>query len=144
MSNISLKTFFKNKHKGYTLLVWWLTAFYRARMVFIPSKYLEKYWGDKNMESSETETENHLWTARFIGREVNRVADLTPWESKCMIRALTAQYLLHRKGIPSTMYLGVGKDDDGNMIAHAWIRCGEYYVTGGDGKGLAIVGKFRK
>ena len=29
------------------------------------------------------------------------------------------------------------------MIAHAWLRCGQIYVTGGDGQGYAVVAKFK-
>lgn len=126
------------------ILIVWLCAFYRARMLLIPSKYLEKHWGEKGQESPREESENNYWTCVYVGNAVTRIAEKTPWESKCMVQALTAQYLLHRKGISTTLYLGVGKDDEGNMIAHAWIRSGRCYVTGGDGKGMAVVGKFRK
>ena len=29
------------------------------------------------------------------------------------------------------------------MIAHAWLRCGQMYVTGGNGSSYAMVAKFR-
>ncbi|WP_051204843.1 lasso peptide biosynthesis B2 protein [Butyrivibrio sp. VCD2006] len=61
------------------------------------------------------------------------------------MRALTAQKLLLEKGIESTLYLGCKEDETGKMVAHAWIRCGKAYVTGGNGAadGYAIVEKFR-
>ena len=40
------------------------------------------------------------------------------------------QHFLKRHHIPTTIYLGVNKDDLNNMQAHAWIRCGEMIVTG--------------
>jgi hypothetical protein len=55
---------------------------------------------------------------------------------------MTARKLLMKKHISSTLYLGVGKDND-QMIAHAWLRCGNMYVTGGDGKNYSMVAKFR-
>ena len=41
------------------------------------------------------------------------------------------------------MYLGC-KMNEGKMVAHAWLRCGAMYVTGGDGvaNGYAVVDKF--
>jgi hypothetical protein len=36
------------------------------------------------------------------------------------------------------------KRDNGKMVAHAWIRTGEFYLTGGDGTDYAMVAKFRK
>ena len=47
-----------------------------------------------------------------------------------------------KRGVNTTLYLGVGKED-GNMVAHAWLRCGQLYVTGGNGNGYAMVAKFR-
>jgi hypothetical protein len=51
---------------------------------------------------------------------------------------------MSEKGIGSTMYLGC-KEEKGKMLAHAWIRCGAMYVTGGNGAadGFAIVEKFK-
>ena len=66
----------------------------------------------------------------------------TAWESKCLVRALTAQRLLKKKGIPSTMYLGC-KMEEGNMVAHAWLRVGKLYVTGGNGESYSKVDRFR-
>ena len=142
---ISVLRFFKyNRNKRMTLVIWYLTAFYRLQMLLVPSKSLEKKWGEKGKESPNEDTMQNYRYAYDVSLEVNRIADKTPWESKCLVRALTARYLLHRKGIVTTMYLGVGKDDEGKMIAHSWLRCGENKVTGGDGSGFAVVAKFCK
>ena len=45
------------------------------------------------------------------------------------------------KGIASTIYLGVFKEN-GKLKAHAWLRCGQLYLTGGNGEGMAVVAKF--
>lgn len=131
-----------NRHKRRTLAVWGLAAFYRCQMLFIPSKKLEKYWGERGVESPEEDTYEHYRYAYVISKEVGRISDKTPWESKCLVRALTARHFLHRKGIVTTLYLGVGKDEKGKMIAHAWLRCGKMFVTGGDGSKYATVAKF--
>lgn len=41
------------------------------------------------------------------------------------------------------MYLGC-KLEEGKMVAHAWIRCGRMYVSGGSGEDYSVVDKFRK
>lgn len=135
---------FENNHKKRTVAIYLLTAFYRMQILLIPSKYLEKKWGERGKESEATEIEANYRTAYFISKDVNRIADKTPWKSLCLVRALAARYLMVRKGIPTTLYLGVGKDENGKMIAHAWLRCGEMYMTGGDGSGYAMVAKFCK
>ena len=116
MSNISLIRFLKNNdRKRRTLAIWYLTAFYRAQMLMIPSKKLQKNWGESGKESPETDLTVNYRYAYVVARDVSRIADHTPWESKCLVRALTARYLLHRKGIKTTLYLGVGKDEITNL-----------------------------
>ena len=139
----SVVRFIKNNdHKKLTIAIYILTAFYRAQMLLVPSKRLQKHWGQSGVESPE----NVGWFSYFyaikVGNEENRIADKTPWESKCLVRALTARRLLHRKKIVTTLYLGVGKDENDAMVAHSWLRCGKAYVTGGDGAKYATVAKF--
>ena len=117
---------------------------YRFLIFFIPMRYLEKYFGEKEKESHEQGTDRDYYWAYRVSREVNRIADKTPWDSKCLVRALAAQHILQRRGVSTTLYLGVGKDENKKMIAHAWLRCGSFYVTGGAGEEYAMVAKFKK
>ena len=132
----------KNKNIRRVVAIWYLTAFYRAQMLLIPSKKLEKRWGKRGEESPADDTPWNYKYAYDVSTDVNRIAGKTPWKSKCLVRALTVRYFVRRKGITSTMYLGVGKDENGKMIAHSWLRCGKLYATGGNGDGYGIVAKF--
>lgn len=69
--------------------------------------------------------------ARRVLWAVNMATIRTPWESKCLVRALTAQRMLKKRDVYTTLYLGVGKDTNNKMLAHAWLRCGEFIMTGG-------------
>lgn len=131
----------KNKNKKQTLSIYACSAYYRFMMLHLPSEKLEKTIGIRGEESAATDTMEHMRLAYHLGKEVCRIADKTPWESKCLVKALTARSLLSKHGIESTLYLGVGKEE-GKMVAHAWLRCGEMYVTGGNGEGYATVAKF--
>ena len=115
----------------------------RAFILFVPFNKLRKRMGKVKMESAEEVDKDTYQTARVIAETIGIVSRHTPWESKCLVQALTAQRMLKENGISTTIYLGVKKDLDNNMLAHAWIRCGEYYVTGGANKdGYAVVAKF--
>ena len=53
--------------------------------------------------------------------------------------------MLEKRGIESTLYLGTAKDESGELIAHAWLRSGPYFVTGAEGmEKFTVVGKFAK
>ncbi len=125
-----------------TLAIYAYTAFYRFTILFIPSKIQQKYWGRSGEESPMEETKEHYDYCALVSKHVNRVSNKTEWESKCLVRALTARRLLMRKNITCTLYLGVGKNEKGEMVAHAWLRSGQAYVTGGNGKDYATVAKY--
>ncbi|MBP3961799.1 lasso peptide biosynthesis B2 protein [Paenibacillus lignilyticus] len=69
---------------------------------------------------------------RQIAQAIRVVSRHTIWESQCMVRAIAAKKMLKRRQIESTLYLGTARDDQGNMIAHAWLRSGPFYVTGAE------------
>ena len=132
-----------NTEKKLSLLCWYYSAKYRIQMLYTKPNKLPRKWGIEGEESPEKDTpENYAYAGR-ISWCVNQVCSKTSWESKCLVRALTAQTLLRKKGIKTTLYLGC-RLDEGKMVAHAWLRCGEKYVTGGNGvkNGYAMVDKF--
>lgn len=91
---------------------------------------------------AESPTEVNYTTYRKaakVGWAVNRMSQFTPWESKCLVQAITAQIVLRLLKIPYTLYLGLDKDESSKLIAHSWLRCGGLIVTGGREKERFIV-----
>ncbi|WP_051526019.1 lasso peptide biosynthesis B2 protein [Butyrivibrio proteoclasticus] len=133
-----------NEHKELTLKAWILSARFRFQMLYEDTAKLNKKWGIEGEETSEEATLDEYRFCRRVAYAVNQVCNKTRWESKCLVRALTAQRLMAEEGIESTMYLGC-KELDGKMVAHAWIRVGRMYVTGGNGAadGYGVVAKFK-
>ena len=139
---VSVTGFFKNnREKRLTILAYLLSAKYRMQILMIKPKKLQKNWGEHGKESPETDTVENYRYAYRVAKVVDRICSKTKWESKCLVRALTAQRLLRKKNIHSTMYLGC-RTLDGKMVAHSWLRVGEMYVTGGNGEGYGVVDKF--
>lgn len=130
-----------NGEKWMTIQVYLYAAFYRWCILMIPKQRLELMMGNRGQESSWVITNEQKDIVKLVSFHVGRVSKHTPWESKCLVRAMTAKKVLMNKRIPCTLYLGVGKEE-GKMIAHAWLRSGDMYVTGGTGKNFAIVTKF--
>jgi hypothetical protein len=78
-----------------------------------------------------------------VGGMVERVARTTWWRSMCLEKALAGKWMLRRRGIASTMYVGVAKRD-GEIIAHAWL-VGEGQTLTGAGKTVyATLAAFRE
>lgn len=141
-----LKKFIKlsNSNKLLIIKVVFITAIVRFAMVNIKFKILKKYMGEHNKESTWTLKTEEYVKIKKIRWAVITVSKNTPWESKCLVQALAAQRLLTVQGISSTLYLGVNKQTDISLNAHAWIRSGDVYVTGGTGEGFATVAKFTR
>lgn len=140
-----IKTFFKikNKDKLAFIKAFIYMGYFRAFILFVPFNKLRKRMGKVKVESADEVDDESYRKAVRIARIVGIVSHHTPWESKCLVQALTAQKMLKKQGVSTTLYLGVKKDKNNRMLAHAWTRCGNYFVTGGVNKqGYAVVAKF--
>jgi hypothetical protein len=78
-----------------------------------------------------------------IGAMLERVARHTWWRSMCLEKALAGRWMLRRRGIPSTMYVGMAKRG-GSFIAHAWLVGEGRTVTGGNTENYATLAVFRE
>ena len=70
-----------------------------------------------------------------VACSIRQAAAHTPWQSVCLPQALTAYRMLHRRGVPGQLYLGLRKDTKSAdpLEAHAWAKAGDTIITGGKG-----------
>lgn len=69
-------------------------------------------------------------TLRRIRWAVETAGWVVPFSARCLPKAIAARRMLRRRGLPSTLYLGVLPEEAG-IRSHAWLRCGDFLVTGG-------------
>ena len=70
---------------------------------------------------------------RRVGRAVTIAARNVPWNAVCLPQAMAAKAMLARRGLGTSFRLGTGLDDQGKLIAHAWLVAGDTVVVGADG-----------
>lgn len=141
IAKLGIRFITKNPEKIRTLKIVFLSAWYRFRILTTPMNKIEKKLGVRGEEScDELDIETQKEALR-IGRRVEHTARITPWTSNCFVKALTASKLLKEKKISHTIYFGVGNEEN-KMVAHAWVRSGRIYITGGNGKEYSTVAKF--
>lgn len=99
----------------------------------IPFSKLAPKLGEKMRETSYEPMDQHIKLIKDISHTVYRSSKYTFWESECLVKALAARYMLKRRGIESTLYLGTRKDEQKKLVAHAWLRSGPFIVTGSEG-----------
>jgi transglutaminase superfamily protein len=57
-----------------------------------------------------------------LGQAIERTVSLVPFDSRCLVRSLVLVRLLGRRGIASTLVIGVGVEPE--FTAHAWVESG--------------------
>lgn len=65
-----------------------------------------------------------VWAVRIVSRYM-------PGKIKCLARALTTQVLLGRHGYQSQIRIGVAKNQQGQLEAHAWVESQGRIIIGG-------------
>lgn len=66
-----------------------------------------------------------------IGRTIEKITPRLPWKCTCMVKALSACLMLYIRRIPHRLFIGVRRDKDGIIQAHAWLCFGHVVITGG-------------
>ncbi len=80
-----------------------------------------------------------------VANAIRIMSNYTFWESQCLVKAIAGMKMLERRHIDCTLYLGTARDEKGSMIAHAWLRSGNFYVSGAEGmERFTVVGMFAK
>jgi Transglutaminase-like superfamily len=98
--------------------------------------------GEYMSETAYT-SDDHTVVLKQISSAIKIMSKYTFWESQCLVKAMAAMNMLKRRNIENTLYLGTGKDENGKLIAHAWLRSGSVYLTGSEGmERFTIVGTF--
>jgi len=109
-------------------------------------------------EANDAITADNLQILRSISREINRAARNVPWNAVCLPQAMAGKWMLKRRNLPAIMFLGVAKENAAaaaevkkikkgewqpGLKAHAWLKSGNYVVTGRQGhQQFTVVGRF--
>ena len=108
-------------------LVW--IRFLLALLAFRHASWLVQRWA----RSARTELDaNHrpTLTAHRVGQLVTAAAYRIPGTT-CLPRALVTQVLLCRHGHGAELHIGVNRDSQGRIQAHAWVETEGRVVIGG-------------
>ena len=102
----------------------------RLAILVVPFRLLGPLLG-RSMAESSREDSNREGIAEMVSGAILAASRHTPWESKCLARAVAAKMMLRRRSVSSTLYLGLLKEGEEKYSAHAWLRCGGAILTGG-------------
>ncbi len=140
-----LKRFLRRPWRDRALFVQAYILLGLARMAIKTLKFetVVKRLGSSGVETAAEVPIQHKHQALRVAWAIRAASRFTPWKSNCFPQAITGKIMLSARGIGSTVYFGAAFKEHKKMEAHAWLRCGEVYVTGGQGgKRFGIVGIF--
>ncbi len=111
----------------------------------IPFSKVAPSLGEEMKETSLSSLTSNKEEVARISKAIHLMSRYTFWESQCLVKAIAGMKMLEKRNIESTLYLGTAKDEKGELIAHAWLRSGTYYVSGAEVmERFTVVAKFAK
>jgi hypothetical protein len=117
----------------------------RLLLLVMPFNRIAPIIGKTGRTSDDGVPSTQEASARRIGWAIGAVARRSPLPLVCLPQAMAAQWMLHRRSLSGTLYLGVAKNDQGALEAHAWTRCGRAVLTGAAGhERYTVVGTFAR
>jgi hypothetical protein len=98
----------------------------------VPFSKIAPKLGEQMTETPYDNLNGSQKVVRQISQMIQIVSKYVFWESECLVKALAARSMLKRRGLESTLYLGTWIDENGKLVAHAWLRSGPFYITGAE------------
>jgi hypothetical protein len=100
----------------------------RMTILFLPYKVLKYFLGKYKNDTENANFDSR--TVRRVSNIIRAVSKRLPWKCNCLPQAITAKQMLKLRRINSKLCLGMGKDANKKLIAHAWLITGSQNVTG--------------
>jgi hypothetical protein len=102
----------------------------RLAILILPFRRIAPFLGRNMAQSLETEDFANRELLDRISWAVTTASRHLPWDCLCLAQALAGKAMLKRRGVTSTLYLGLAKGEEASLLAHAWLRCGNRILTG--------------
>jgi hypothetical protein len=97
-----------------------VVAYARVRARLARGNFRDAVGGLRAVAPSKPAPGDPVRAGRRLGRAVVRTLRILPTDSRCLMRSLVLTRLLARRDVPSTLVIGVRKDDE--LAAHAWVE----------------------
>ncbi len=128
-----LKEFLKLnfKEKSLFMLIYILLVIISLVIKMFSFELILKVLKKENLNIKKQMSAEGEETIKNISRFVIASANHIPWNVKCLAQAVVGKILLNYYNIPSKLFLGVKKEEEGKSIeAHAWLKVNDLIVTG--------------
>lgn len=124
--------------KMLVLYAWLIMGIVRLVLLIVPFRYLAPYLS----RSWPNECLNYKLKGNIIAKvlwAIRTASIYTPWQSKCLVRAVTGKIILRQYKVPNILYLGVAKNENKDLKAHAWLCFENNSIAEGRNDGVFTV-----
>ena len=98
----------------------------------VPFSKVAPTLGNHMEETAFTLNSSNKEILASVSQAIHTMSRYTFWESQCLVKAIAAMKMLEKRQIDSTLYLGTAREENGELVAHAWLRSGPFYITGAE------------
>jgi hypothetical protein len=127
-----LRKFLRHDYAGRLLLLEafaWL-CWARLLLYVVPFRWIAPRLGRMMAQSPRDLALDRRAIALRTSWAVQSVARHVPLGFVCLPQAIAAKWMLRRRDISSTLYLGLARAEGVKLTAHAWLRAGDKILTG--------------
>ncbi|MBX7540061.1 lasso peptide biosynthesis B2 protein [Qipengyuania sphaerica] len=104
-----------------------LVLYAKALIASVPPRRWRSRFG---AVASGTGLSGDIATIRRVRLAMQRALNNVPASPNCLPQAIAARWMLERRGIPASLFIGTQRDEVGIPRFHAWLKVGEEWVTG--------------
>ena len=115
----------------------------RLLLVTVPFRWIARRLGRQMGVSTASLAESDRLLVQRVSWAVQAVSIHAPLGFVCLPQAMAAKWMLRRRGLESTLYLGLRAGERATLSAHAWLRAGDRILTGrSESTGHQIIATF--
>lgn len=107
-----------------------LVTVLRLTVLIVPFRIIADWIGNDGNDRKFSHDPANFDLLRNVKWAVRTAFSNISGDRRCLVQALTAYSMLRRRGIPGTIFYGLTKDESGKLKAHAWLRSGDWVITG--------------
>jgi len=120
--------------------VFFFLLIFRLKVSYQPSR---KWMPHVALKSIKIIDDRSKEKAILIAKVVNGLARRTPWKSTCLVKALAANKMLHKRKIDHKIHFGVASTLNNQFEAHSWVSVeDEVLIGGGNLEGFHEISSF--
>jgi hypothetical protein len=113
-----------------------LTAYFRIALFVLPFRRVIAWQGVPGKDSPDASDPGSRPYREALHRALLLTARYAPGLATCYTLCLAGKWLLRRRGLPSTLYIGFRKWEQGRYEGHAWLRSYDAWISGGGSRSL--------